>query len=70
MLPRHSSAIPYQTIVAIAESPRSASVLYVGTDDGKLHKTTDTGKTWEELTERIPVRRWISRVTVSARSPP
>jgi photosystem II stability/assembly factor-like uncharacterized protein len=68
MLPKHSSAIPYQTIVSIAESPRTASLLYVGTDDGKLHVTTDTGKTWTELTERIPVRRWISRVVASAHS--
>jgi photosystem II stability/assembly factor-like uncharacterized protein len=66
MLPKHSSAIPYQTIVAIAESPKRASLLYVGTDDGKLHVTTDTGKTWTELTSRIPVRRWISRVIASA----
>ena len=66
MLPKHSSAIPYQTIVAFAESPKNASVLYAGTDDGKLHVTTDMGKTWTELTERIPVRRWISRVVASA----
>jgi len=65
MLPKHSSAIPYQTIVAIAESPRKASLLYVGTDDGKLHVTTDTGRTWTELTPRIPVKRWISRVVAS-----
>ena len=66
MLPKHSSAIPYQTIVSIAESPRNANVLYVGTDDGKLHVTTDLGKTWTELTSRIPARRWISRVVASA----
>jgi photosystem II stability/assembly factor-like uncharacterized protein len=65
MLPKHSSAIPYQTIVSIAESPKNASVLYVGTDDGKLHVTTDTGKTWTELTSRVPVRRWISRIVAS-----
>lgn len=65
MLPKHSSAIPYQTIVAIAESPRKAGLLYIGTDDGKLHVTADTGKTWTDLTSRIPVRRWISRVVAS-----
>ena len=65
MLPKHSSAIPYQTIVAIAESPKTASLLYAGTDDGKLHVTTDMGKTWLDLTSRIPVRRWISRIVAS-----
>ncbi|HUF23779.1 MAG TPA: hypothetical protein VMN81_06600 [Vicinamibacterales bacterium] len=65
MLPKHSSAIPYQTIVAIAESPAKASLLYAGTDDGKLHVTTDMGKTWTDLTSRLPVRRWISRIVAS-----
>ena len=69
MLPKHSSAIPYQTIVAIAESPSNAGVLYVGTDDGRVHMTTDTGKTWTDLTTGIPVRRWVSRIVVSRHNP-
>ena len=60
------SAIPYQTIIAIAESPKKKDLLYVGTDDGRLHTTIDGGKEWTELTNRLPVRRWISRVTLSA----
>ncbi len=44
------SAIPYQTIVAMAESPRKKDLLYVGTDDGRLHTTIDGGKEWTELT--------------------
>ena len=59
------SAIPYQTIVAIAESPKKKDLLYVGTDDGRLHTTIDGGKEWTELTTRLPVRRWISRVVPS-----
>jgi photosystem II stability/assembly factor-like uncharacterized protein len=66
MLRKHSSAIPYQTIVAITESPKRAGLLYVGTDDGRIHSTADTGKEWVELTSRIPVRRWISRIVASA----
>lgn len=60
------SAIPYQTIIAMAESPRKKDLMYVGTDDGRLHTTIDGGKEWAELTTRLPVRRWISRVTPSA----
>ena len=60
------SAIPYQTIVAIAESPKKKGLLYVGTDDGRLHTTIDGGKEWTELTSKLPVRRWISRVVPSA----
>ena len=59
------SAIPYQSIVALAESPKKKDLIYVGTDDGRLHTTLDGGKEWTDLTNRLPVRRWISRVTPS-----
>jgi photosystem II stability/assembly factor-like uncharacterized protein len=65
MLPKSSSEIPYQTIVALAESPRKAGLLYAGTDDGHLHVTQDDGKTWSDLTANLPVRKWISRVVPS-----
>ncbi|HUF46693.1 MAG TPA: hypothetical protein VMM93_02695 [Vicinamibacterales bacterium] len=60
------SAIPYQTIAAVAESPLRKDVLYVGTDDGRLHSTLDGGKEWTDITSRLPVRRWISRIVPSA----
>jgi photosystem II stability/assembly factor-like uncharacterized protein len=31
-----------------------------------LHTTIDGGREWAELTSKLPVRRWISRVTPSA----
>ena len=66
MLIRNSNAIPYQSIVALAESPKKAGLLYVGSDDGRVHSTIDNGKEWSELTDRIPTRRWISRLLPSA----
>jgi len=65
MLLRSSNAIPYQTITALAESPRARGLIYAGTDDGKLHVTRDAGKTWTELTPNVPSRRWYSRVVPS-----
>jgi hypothetical protein len=65
MLPKSSNEIPYQTITALAESPRVKGLMYAGTDDGKLHVTADAGKTWTELTSRIPTRKWYSRVVPS-----
>jgi photosystem II stability/assembly factor-like uncharacterized protein len=59
------SAIPYQSLVAIAESPLRKDLLYSGSDDGHLHSTIDGGKEWTELTTHLPVRRWISRVVPS-----
>jgi photosystem II stability/assembly factor-like uncharacterized protein len=65
MLLKSSSAIPFQTITALAESPRRRGLLYAGTDDGKLHVTLDDGKTWTELTAQVPTSRWYSRVVPS-----
>jgi photosystem II stability/assembly factor-like uncharacterized protein len=65
MLLKSSSAIPYQTITALAESPRASGLIYAGTDDGKLHVTKDAGKTWTELTAGVPSRKWYSRVVPS-----
>jgi photosystem II stability/assembly factor-like uncharacterized protein len=65
MLIKNSNAIPYQTIVALAESPRKAGLMYVGSDDGRLHTTIDSGKEWTELTSKLPVRKWFSGLVPS-----
>jgi photosystem II stability/assembly factor-like uncharacterized protein len=65
MLRRSPARIPYQTIVALAESPNRAGLLYAGTDDGRLHVTMDDGRRWSELTAGLRVRKWISRVVPS-----
>jgi photosystem II stability/assembly factor-like uncharacterized protein len=65
MLPKSSSEIPYQTITALAESPRVKGLIYAGTDDGRLHVTADAGKTWTDLTANVPTRKWYSRVVPS-----
>src|SRR4051812_1225237 len=65
MLPRSSAGIPYQTIVALAESPRRQGLLYAGTDDGRLHVTQDDGKRWSEVTAGLRGRKWISCVVAS-----
>ena len=58
--------IPYQTVFALAESPKRFGLLYAGTDDGRLWLTRDGGKAWTELTANLPQRKWISRVVPSA----
>lgn len=40
----------YNTIHYIAESPRHAGELWVGSDDGRVHLTRDEGKSWKEIT--------------------
>ena len=65
MLLKSSSAIPYQTITALAESPIAKGLIYAGTDDGRLHVTRDGGKSWTELSPNVPTSRWYSRVVPS-----
>jgi photosystem II stability/assembly factor-like uncharacterized protein len=65
MLPKSASEIPYQTITSLAESPRVKGLIYAGTDDGHLHVTRDGGKTWTELSAKVPTSKWYSRVVPS-----
>ncbi|MFM7645493.1 MAG: VPS10 domain-containing protein [Sphingomonadales bacterium] len=41
--------VPYGTITTIDESPTRFGMLYVGTDDGNLHRSDDGGYTWVTL---------------------
>ncbi|UCH92661.1 MAG: hypothetical protein JSV88_20520, partial [Candidatus Aminicenantes bacterium] len=58
--------IQYQTIFAISESPLKFGLIYVGTDDGRVHVTKDSGITWTEITGGLPQQKWVSRLAASA----
>jgi photosystem II stability/assembly factor-like uncharacterized protein len=64
--PSEKGDIPYHTIFTIAESPLRAGLIYVGTDDGKVHVTRDWGKTWTEIVAGLPYQKWVSRIVASA----
>ncbi len=61
--------IPYwPTLTAIAESPLKQGLLYVGTDDGNVQVSTDDGKTWTEVSDKLPglpESTWINTIEVS-----
>ncbi|MFT5290795.1 MAG: photosystem II stability/assembly factor-like uncharacterized protein, partial [Planctomycetota bacterium] len=57
--------IQYQTLTSIAESPLLFGAIYVGTDDGRLHRTMDSGANWTDLTSKLAQDRWVSRVIAS-----
>lgn len=61
--------IQYQTIFTISESPFKFGLIYVGTDDGRVHVTHDGGAHWTELTKKLPQLKWISRIQASAFEP-
>lgn len=66
---RDDGVSDYGTITTIAESPRTAGALLVGTDDGAVQLTADGGATWTNISSRfrLPAPRWVSRVLWSAR---
>jgi photosystem II stability/assembly factor-like uncharacterized protein len=44
----------YDTVFAIAESPRQKGVIWAGSDDGLVHVTRDDGTTWTNVTAAMP----------------
>jgi hypothetical protein len=57
--------IPYQTIFSISESPLRFGLLYVGTDDGRVHVTRDGGANWTEIAMSLPRGRFIAELVAS-----
>ncbi|MBS1509665.1 MAG: hypothetical protein JST86_02395 [Bacteroidetes bacterium] len=58
-------AINHQAITAIAESPFTKGLLYVGTDDGRVWTSPDDGAHWNEITIGLPENRHVSRIIAS-----
>jgi photosystem II stability/assembly factor-like uncharacterized protein len=58
----------FNTILAIAPSPKERGTIWVGTDDGNVQLTRDGGKTWTNFRGRIPglpVGAWIPQLRAS-----
>jgi len=65
-----SGFVPFCTITTISESPVRPGVIWVGTDDGKVHVTENHGAAWRDVTAAIaaaggPADRYVSRVFAS-----
>ena len=70
-LSRHDGVQEYPTITTFSESPVSANVLWVGTDDGNVQITRDGGKSWKNVATRVPgvpKGTYVSRVVASKAS--
>ncbi len=63
-----TSAENYCTILTIEPSIHPTGEIWVGTDDGQVSMTTNHGKSWNNVTERIkglPKNAWIPQIVVS-----
>ncbi len=54
-----------QRLVPSANRPLKFGLLYVGTDDGRLHVSRDSGQNWKEILNGLPKHKWVSRVIAS-----
>ncbi len=68
LTPDVTGAENYTTIVAIAPSRLRRGLIWVGTDDGRIHLTRDGGATWTSLEDRLrgaPRGSWVPYIEPS-----
>ena len=54
--------VAYGTLTNIDESPLQFGLLYVGSDDGMIHRSEDGGINWTKLGSELPQDLWVSRI--------
>src|SRR5438876_613347 len=62
----------HTTIFSISESPLTAGLIWVGTDDGNLQLTRDGGGHWENVVENVrglPKNSWVNWVQAGQYAP-
>jgi photosystem II stability/assembly factor-like uncharacterized protein len=64
---KNQSTDIYGQLTSIAESNFDENVIWVGTDDGLLHVTTDGGRTWRKMDNLpgVPERSYVNQVITS-----
>jgi photosystem II stability/assembly factor-like uncharacterized protein len=65
----NSAAEMHTTIYSISESPLTAGLIWVGTDDGNLQLTRDAGQHWDNVIANVPgvpKNAWVSWVQASS----
>ncbi|HXX42029.1 MAG TPA: hypothetical protein VEI58_07165, partial [Chthoniobacterales bacterium] len=58
----------HTTIYSISESPKDKNLIWVGTDDGNVQVTRDSGKTWTNVVANVPglpKNSWVTWVQAS-----
>jgi hypothetical protein len=63
--PKKRGDISYQTVSVLDESPLRFGLLYAGTDDGRVWRTKDGGKTWTEIRNGAVPQKFVSRIVAS-----
>ena len=62
----HTGVEVYATVFALEESPHTAGVLWVGTDDGRIHLSKNAGRNWSDITPNgMPMDGTVNLIDVS-----
>ena len=72
LTPDSSGAEVFTTIITIAPSPVKDGVIWIGTDDGRVHVTRDGGKSWESVEKNVkgvPADTWVPAICPSKHDP-
>ena len=67
LTPDVTAAENYTTLVAIAPSPLQPGVIWVGSDDGRVHITRNGGEDWQRIdaARGVPQGAWVPMITPS-----
>lgn len=72
LTPDVTAAENFTTIVAIAPSARERGLIWIGTDDGRIHVTRDGGKSWTSVEKNVPgvpANTWVPHIDPSPHDP-
>jgi len=59
----------YNTISYLAECPHKKGTIWAGTDDGRIHITTDNGVSWRDISPQLPGEGEVNCIEISPHSP-
>ena len=57
--------VPYGTLTCIDESLFTFGKIIIGSDDGNVFLTLNSGDSWENISNNLPSNLWVSRVVFS-----
>ena len=57
--------VPYGTLTCIDESLFTFGKIVIGSDDGNVFLTLNSGDSWENISNNLPSNLWVSRVIFS-----
>jgi hypothetical protein len=62
--PHPEDAYPFGTVTTVAAGKNDPLMLYAGTDDGRLWRTSTGGSFWSQASDPDLPDRWVTRVAV------